>query len=158
MEISIGKITTLLDQIKNNEASEEVASELLQIYAELKENSQGIPKEFQNFIDNALIEVGKGEKNLSQAFGFTKKRGQPKKEKLHIQFAEDVIKYIFKGHKVDMALEYVADDNHKSKTVIYDAYKEYKEQALNQFRIDRCITNQALTHDEVSNLKAILDI
>jgi hypothetical protein len=134
-DLTIGKISMIIDDIVNGEANSKEAKYLFDYVIFLNKNNMPIPNELNKFYEDAKKEIFYGKKSIAQAFGFKKKRGRVRDKERIIPCVVDVMENILQGFTKEDAIRLSIEKFPKVPSSIKENFDNYKEEAIHILKI-----------------------
>lgn len=151
---SRSEIWQFIFDVRDGEANPEDARRLMRYFCDVvKGRGQPVP-ELLDYMRHAFETYLSGEKGIEAALGLRRKTGKPKADpETRTNMALAVLHHRLNGMPHLEALEEVAEGFECGKTIVSDAWREYKRDAMVWLRLERSETNEGFTPEEMEKFE-----
>jgi len=128
-------------KVEDGEADPEEVRKLLEFICTLVDREESLPPEVLKYIrDSFRSHLGGSKMSLDRTFGVTRKRGRPKVDRgRRIEMASEILRLRLSGENHEDAVVRVGAMFSKESTVINEAWRDHKFEAVWSLRSERSI-------------------
>lgn len=145
-------------RIRDQTATPEDAQQLLTQFCDFWDRGATIPLELNRYLRDSFISYLEGNQNLESALGLKRKKARPRADpKLRTDMATQILKLrLMEDMSHEDAREKVSAKFGWGITIMNDAWKAHKQDALISLRLERASDGYPWTAEEVKGLTKIL--
>lgn len=153
-EFTPATICQIAWEIREGKADPADARQLLELFC--KSRSNNIPPELITYLQDSFRCYLEGQKGIEAALGIVRKKGRPAAdEEMRQKMAVAILRLRMQEMDHQQCLAKVTKEFHKSESIVSEAWRDHKQDALMLVRLGKALDKYPWTLEEVDRLCTI---